>query len=441
MRALRPALKRLLPRSLFARVLLILLLPVVLAQLVATYIFFDRHWESLTNRLAYGVAGDVALAVATLQGPGTPEDIAGRLALIAHHTDLRLRLDPGGALVSRSDTHGMINAALHRALALRLEENSFAITDRTAERLRDVQVRTPAGVLHVTIPQRRLSSSTASVFLLWMTGSAVVFLGIAVLFMRNQIRPIRRLAHAAEQFGKGQDVVGFKPEGALEVRRAAQAFLVMRERIRRQIRQRTDMLAGVSHDLRTPLTRMKLQLELMKPQEGLDELRTDIADMEQMVAGYLAFARGAEGEASQPADLVALLEGIVADARRQSGRDITLMAPASCSLTLRTQALRRCLGNLVGNAVRYGNTVRVSLEEAETAVFVQVDDDGPGIPEDRRGDVLRPFVRLEDSRNPDTGGVGLGLTIASDIAKGHGGDLTLATSPAGGLRATVRLPR
>ncbi len=441
MRPLRPRVKRFLPRTLLARVLLILLLPVVLAQLVATYVFFDRHWENLTSRLAYGVAGDVALAVATLQEGPLSQETRARLALIERHTDLRLRLEPDGALPSHSDTRGMINAALDRSLALRLAEGTFAITDRAAERLRDVHVKTPAGILHVTIPQRRLSSSTAPIFLLWMTGSALLFFGIAALFMRNQIRPIRRLAHAAELFGKGQDVAGFKPEGALEVRRAAQAFLVMRERIRRQIRQRTEMLAGVSHDLRTPLTRMKLQLALMKPQEGFDELRTDIADMEQMVEGYLAFARGADGEPSLPADLVSLLEGVVADANRQGDPAVTLKAPAACVLTLRPQALRRCLGNLVGNALRYGTTVQVSLEEAETAVFVHVDDDGPGIPADRRGDVLRPFVRLEDSRNPDTGGVGLGLTIASDIAKGHGGDLTLATSPAGGLRATVRLPR
>jgi two-component system osmolarity sensor histidine kinase EnvZ len=293
----------------------------------------------------------------------------------------------------------------------------------------------------IEIPERRLSSPTAPVFLLWMMGSSAVFFAIAVVFLKNQIKPIRRLSVAAESFGKGQEVEGFKPEGALEVRRAAQAFIVMRERIKRQIRQRTEMLAGVSHDLRTPLTRMKLQLALMKPQEGLDELVADVADMELMVEGFLAFARGADGETSEQTDLTDLLEGVVHDARRASGRDIALDLPPACPLVLRPHAMRRCFSNLVSNALRHAKCVRVSVEEAGTAVFVNIEDDGPGIPENRRAEALRPFVRLEDSRNPDTGGVGLGLTIASDIARSHGGDLSLGISSAlGGLKVMVRLP-
>lgn len=440
---LKKWLKAVLPRSLFGRSMLILLLPLVMAQMVATYIFFDRHWENLTGRLAYGVVGDIALAVGLIDHYGDdPARAQPLLALLARHTDLRLQLEPLAPLPVRSNTEGLINSTLNRNLLMRLNADSFIIIDRAAEKLREVRITTAHGLLRVEIPERRLSSATANIFLLWMVGSAVFFFAIALLFMRNQIRPVRRLAIAAESFGKGQEVVGFKPEGALEVRRAAQAFLLMRERIQRQIKQRTEMLAGVSHDLRTPLTRMKLQLAMMKPQPGLDELMTDVAEMEQMVEGYLAFARGDVGEGSETVDLVQIIEGVVTDARRSSHRDIVWPdGAAPCPIMLRPQAMRRCLGNLVGNALRYGKTVQVKLEEADTAVFVHIDDDGPGIPADKREEVLRPFVRLDESRNLDTGGVGLGLTIARDVARGHGGELLLDTSPLGGLRATVRLPR
>ncbi len=441
---LKKWIKVLLPRSLFGRSMLILLLPLVMAQMVATYIFFDRHWENLTGRLAYGVVGDIALAVGIIDRYGDDADrVHTALTLISRHTDLSFDFEPPAPLPPQSDTSGLINSTLNRNLLMRMNAGSFIIIDRAAEKLREVRIITTHGLLRIEIPERRLSSATANIFLLWMIGSAVFFFAIALLFMRNQIRPVRRLAIAAESFGKGQEVVGFKPEGALEVRRAAQAFLLMRERIQRQIKQRTEMLAGVSHDLRTPLTRMKLQLAMMKPQPGLDELMTDVAEMEQMVEGYLAFARGDVGESSETVDFVQMIEGVVTDARRSSHREIIWQGSTAspCSIMLRPQAMRRCLGNLVGNALRYGKTVQVTLEEADTAVFVHVDDDGPGIPEDKREEVLRPFVRLDESRNLDTGGVGLGLTIARDAARGHGGELLLDTSPLGGLRATVRLPR
>lgn len=436
------AVKSLMPRSLLGRAILILLLPLVLAQMVATYIFFDRHWENLTGRLAYGVVGDISLATTIIDRYGDdPVRVQILLALIARHTDMTFELGPLSPLPARSATTGIINNALNRSLQMRLDDNSYVIIDRAPEKLREVRVTTPHGLLRVEIPERRLHSATAGLFLLWMVGSAVFFFAIALLFMRNQIKPVRRLAIAAENFGKGQEVTNFKPEGALEVRRAAQAFLVMRERIQRQIKQRTEMLAGVSHDLRTPLTRMKLQLAMMKPQPGLDELMTDVAEMEQMVQGFLAFARGEGSEGSENVDFVDFIETVVADATRSSSRSILLKASGTCPMTLRPQAMRRCLANLIGNALRYGTRVEVMLEEAETAVFVHVDDDGPGIPEDKREDVLRAFVRLDESRNSDTGGVGLGLTIARDVARGHGGDLLLNASPLGGLRATVRLPR
>ncbi len=437
-------LRPLLPRSLFARSLLILLVPIILAQLVATFIFFDRHWDNLVNKLAYGVTGDIALAVDFINRfDGQPNRMQELLDKIERHTDLRLTLDPQTGMSKEIDNRGMVNAALFRHLALRFPENSFTIIDRDAEKaakIRRVQVHTELGWLQVDIPQRRLESATASIFLYWMSGSALVFFAIATLFLRNQIKPIRRLSDAAERFGKGQDAPGFKPEGATEVRRAARAFLLMRERLKRQMRQRTEMLAGVSHDLRTPLTRMKLQLAMMRA-KGIEELQEDVHEMERMVEGYLAFARGEGDEASEFVDLSELIDGLVTNARRGDEREIKVSLPEQLRLELRPQAMRRCLGNLIGNALRYGSAVAVTVEETENNLFIHVDDDGPGIPADKRADVLRPFVRLEESRNPDTGGVGLGLTIARDIARSHGGDLLLTDSPLGGLRASVRLPR
>lgn len=438
--------RNLLPRSLFGRALLILLLPMVLAQMVATYVFFDRHWDKMMNRLAYGVAGDISLAVGLSDDAAYSEgQLMQLLGGIERQTDLGLSLRDAESFTPAevADTTRQLNRVLYRNLSLKIDPDRFIIIDRAAEKLREVRVKTARGMLHVTIPERRLQSATAHLFLLWMVGSALFFFAIAVLFMRNQIRPIRRLAQAADNFGKGHDVESFKPEGALEVRQAAQAFLVMRDRIRRQIQQRTEMLAGVSHDLRTPLTRMKLQLAMMPKQNGMDELQQDISEMEHMVEGYLAFAKGEGGEASAELDMRDFISDMIADSKRAGAkRNIVFNRGELPALPMRVrvQAMKRCLGNLISNALRYAQTVQISVEVQEKAIFIHVDDDGPGIPEHQREDVLRPFVRLDESRNPETGGVGLGLSIARDVARGHGGDLSLSASPLGGLRATIRLP-
>jgi two-component system osmolarity sensor histidine kinase EnvZ len=264
-------------------------------------------------------------------------------------------------------------------------------------------------------------------------------LGIATVFMRNQVRSVRKLAAAADSFGKGRDVPNFKPEGAVEVRQAAQAFKLMQDRIKRQMRQRTEMLAGVSHDLRTPLTRMKLQLAMLGEVDGRAELEEDVAEMEQMVEGYLAFVRGEGGEASVPTDLASLVEDVVARYRRE-GREMDLHVEDTLVMTLKPKAMARVLSNLIGNAHRYGGHVWVRVGRRPDAAEVIIDDDGPGIPVESREQVFKPFFRLERSRNLATGGVGLGLTIARDIVRGHGGEVLLEDSPLGGLRARVRLP-
>jgi two-component system osmolarity sensor histidine kinase EnvZ len=302
-----------------------------------------------------------------------------------------------------------------------------------------ISIGVPEGVYTFLCPERRVYTPTTEVFIAWMVSSSILLSAVALLFMRNQIRPIRRLADAAEAIGKGRDVPGFKLEGAAEVRQAAAALLVMRDRLHRQITQRTAMLAGVSHDLRTPLTRMRLQLAMMPESDETRELTSDIAEMEVMLDAYLAFARGEEAEPASPVDLGELLAEIVQSARRQNP-NIELHVPGSAVVTLRRVAMKRCFANLIGNAVRYGKRAEVAVTARDHAVDVTIDDDGPGISAERREDMFRPFTRMEESRNPTTGGVGLGLTIARDIARFHGGDVTLEESPMGGLRARVWLP-
>jgi two-component system, OmpR family, osmolarity sensor histidine kinase EnvZ len=433
--------KRVLPRSLFGRSLIIIILPLVLAQLLATWIFYDRHWATVERRLATSVAADIAFTLDARAYARTPAQVAALLDHAQATTELHYRFHPGASLPRRTLTSG--GGWLEDALVGALDERvgrPFLLDLSSNPRDILIWVELRDGVMEVATPRERLFSPTTYIFVLWMAGSSLVLLAVASLFMRNQVKSLRRLAAAAESFGKGRDVANFRPEGATEVRQAAAAFLKMRERIRRQITQRTEMLAGVSHDLRTPLTRMRLALEFL-PQAGpeVEELAQDVIIMERMVQGYLDFARGEGPEQPRDTDLGLLIEEVAAAARRD-GADISLALPDEFVLPLRPDAMRRCIANLVNNARRYGSHIWVTALPGADGIDVLVDDDGPGIPPAERENVFRPFFRLDASRNPATGGVGLGLTIARDVARGHGGDLTLEDSPQHGLRVRLHLP-
>jgi two-component system, OmpR family, osmolarity sensor histidine kinase EnvZ len=439
--------KRLLPRTMFGRSLLIVVMPLVLLQAIAAWIFYDRHWAAVSWRLASGVAGDIALTIEALRFAESPDATARLLHNAAVAADLRLSLRRG-ALPPPLPTDGtlvqtQLNAALRGRIALpyRIETLGGPGGDRGGNPggMR-IEVQLSRGVLRADVSRDRLSSPTTYIFVMWMVGSSVVLLAVATVFLRNQVKSLRRLAAAADGFGKGRPVPFFKVEGAVEIRQAAVAFLRMRDRIQRQIRQRTQMLAGVSHDLRTPLTRMKLALELLGGDLAVEELRSDVAEMEHMVHGYLDFVRGEGTEVPVETDIGLLLEDVAAATRRE-GRPLTLAAPAECVISVRPNALRRCLGNLVANAQHYGDHVWLTGLEVAEGIDILVDDDGPGIPPTDRERVFRAFARLDASRNPSTGGVGLGLTIARDVARGHGGDVSLETAPQGGLRARLHLPR
>ena len=430
---------RLLPRSLFGRALLIIVMPLILLQVVSTWIFYERHWDTITRRLSGAVAGELALAIDRIAISTDHGTTNAELAELGRSLAMRLQFRRGDILPNNqaSETGPKLQRQLERELASRIHRPIYLDVEYQKRQIL-VRIQLPNGVLDAEVDRERLYSTTTYIFLLWMVGTSLVLFAVATLFMRNQIRPIRRLARAMERFGRGQDVGDYRPAGATEVRQAGAAFNVMRDRLQRMITQRTEMLAGVSHDLRTPLTRMKLQLAMLKGQDAAP-LTADVAEMEKMLNEYLSFARGEGTEAVAQTHLNDLLAEVVDGARRQ-GAQIALEAGPDIVVAARPNALKRCLTNVVTNAIAHGTRVLVQAARRGDRIEIVVDDDGPGIPPDKREEVFRPFYRIEGSRSRETGGTGLGLTIARDVIHGHGGDITLDDSPWGGLRARLSLP-
>jgi two-component system osmolarity sensor histidine kinase EnvZ len=431
-------LKDYLPRSLLGRSLLIVVTPLVLLQVVSAYIFYESHWDQVSKRLALGLAGDIAVLIEALRKEPDPQAQAWIIDSAARNMELTATLEKGAILPNILEHTTSLEGELHRALRERVGKPT-RVDARSSPDVIVIDVQLPEGVLNVVTPRTRLFSATIYVFVLGTVGGSLILVAVAIIVMRSQMRPVLRLARAADNFGKGRDAPSFKPEGAREVRLAARAFIAMRARILRQIEQRTTMLAGVSHDLRTPLTRMRLQLAMMEQTQNVTDLKEDVEEMEQMLEEYLAFARGEGTETPELYDLAELLEDAVNQIRRVGG-SIELRTTGNLRLPIRPKALTRCFDNLLNNALRYANHIKVDASNRGRFIDVIIDDDGPGIPEDQREEVFKPFFRLERSRNPDTGGVGLGLAIALDVARSHGGDITLGESPENGLRVRLRLP-
>jgi len=432
--------KNMLPKSLLGRSLLIIVTPLVLLQVISAFIFYESHWDKISERLAKALAGDVGSVVEIIRKDGENLDMDWLRDMAFNRMELAISIEKG-AILSNSPLSPFPDQHI-RSLADAMEERvkkPFTIDTTTLDKKLIIQVQLSEGVLRVVTTRKRLFSSTTYAFVLWMTGTSLILFAVAVIFMRNQVRPIRRLAGAADAFGKGRDTPNFKPEGAQEVRLAASAFIDMRDRIQRHITERTKMLAGVSHDLRTPLTRMQLQLAMLPPEDGVGELKEDVTEMSRMLEGYLAFARGEGGEKPKSTNLNTLLQTVVERARRKGGL-IDLHLEGDITLPLKPSAFERCVTNLIDNAIRYAEHLSVKAGKRDDAIEVTIDDDGPGIPEEERANVFRPFYRIDDSRNPDTGGVGLGMSIARDVMRGHGGEIILSDSPNGGLRARLRLP-
>lgn len=436
-------LKQYMPRSLYARAVLILLLPVVVLQLVVTVLFLTRHFEDVTQQMTTTVAREMRLALNVIDAAPDAGSVSSRV--IEELSQLAITVEVmDAAQVPAENQRGFFDFSGRVIVAmLPVQVEQITQIDLTENRRVHAYAQTRFGPVKISFDRRRISASNPHqlfVNMLFFGGLVTV---IAILYLRNQLRPIKRLAQAAEAFGRGRHEP-YSPAGALEVRAAGSAFLDMRNRIERQIEQRTLMLSGVSHDLRTPLTRMRLTLSMLDDHERA-ALEQDVDDMQGMLDAFLNFVKGSgegEPEAVDPHDFV---ESVVEDARR-AGRDVTLMPPegdGTGTVQLNVIAMRRALDNLISNAVRYGAMAEVSVLLTEKTLRVRVEDDGPGIPESRRVEATRPFTRLDAARNQDKGGgVGLGLAIATDIARAHGGVLRLSTSDRlGGLRADIVIAR
>ncbi len=428
------------PKGLYARALLIIIAPMVILQSVVAFVFMERHWNVVTQRLSASVVQDIAALIDIYRGYPQDADRAlirriaqERLGLVVDFLPLTDMPPPGP-----KPFFSLLDQALSEELRKQIGR-PYWIDTVGKSALLEIRVQLDNTVMRVFARRSAAYVSNSEIFLLWMVGTSTVLLIVAIIFLRNQIKPILRLADAAESFGKGREVPNFRPRGAREVRRAAAAFIEMKTRIERAMEQRTAMLAGVSHDLRTILTRFKLELALIEGTPEVDAMKKDVDEMARMLEAYLAFARGDSGEIAAPTDMAAFLEELRSDAERQ-GHKATVIFHGPPIVTVRPAAFKRCLANLVSNAARHAPSLAIAGHRDHRYLTVTVDDDGPGIPAALREEVFKPFLRLDDARNQDEGGTGLGLAIARDIARSHGGDITLGDSPLGGLRATVRVP-
>jgi two-component system osmolarity sensor histidine kinase EnvZ len=440
--------RKILPRTLFARSLLIIVVPVLILQVVAMMVFVDNHWRKVTGRMAFAVAGEIATMVQMIENaePGRKEQQLGNMATYAaSNLDLLITFEPSEKLMPGAEISGTWETFTAEALSEALRKQvrrPFSLSFSSKDDWANIGIQMDDGILRVLVLDRRIFSSSAYIFLLWLVGSSVILFAIAAVFMRNQVRPIRKLAIAAERVGMGRDIpASFKPEGAREVRQAARAFLDMHERITRQMEQRTTMLAGISHDLRTPLTRLKLGLSLLGEGEDVVALKGDVEDMERMIGSYLDFVRGDGEEVSQRLNIAEIAEKIASRARYH-GKLVDLSVSGETHAFIRPLAFERCLQNLVSNAERYGKHVWISVakEKEKDQIEIRVEDDGPGLEPTLYEDVFKPFFRADSSRNPETGGVGLGLPIVRDIVHAHGGKIHLEKSLHGGLCVVISLP-
>ncbi|MCH9807288.1 MAG: HAMP domain-containing protein [Alphaproteobacteria bacterium] len=433
-----------LPKGLYARALIIIIAPIVVLEGVVAFVFMERHWQAVTSRLSEATARDIAAVIQVYEDYPRDDGNSGIIALARDKLNLQMSVLQHEDLppARPKPFFDLLDRELSRQISKQINR-PYWIDTVGQSHLVEIRVKHDDAILRFVARRTQTYASNSEIFLAWMVGSSVILLTVAIMFLRNQIKPILRLAQAADAFGKGRpEPPDFRPRGAREVRQAAQAFLEMRERITTHVDQRTTMLAGVSHDLRTVLTRFKLQLALLDDTPEAVSLRADVDEMQHMLEDYLAFARGHGGEEATPTGLKTLLKGILEDAS-VLGVDIRLKMRRrrkDIVLPLKRHAIKRAIWNLVSNAARFSDTVIIRAATERRWLRIEVDDDGPGIPLEERDNVFEPFYRLDVARNQDKGNTGLGLAIARDIARNHGGDITLGESSMGGLRAIISIP-
>jgi two-component system osmolarity sensor histidine kinase EnvZ len=429
------------PKGLYARALIIIIAPMVVLQSVLTFVFLERHWQTVTRRLSTVTVQNIAMLIDIYRDFPQDPNAETLIRLADLDLGLRIRFEPGEELPEANSRpfFDLLDTTLSDELTRQIGR-PFWIDTVGRSNFVDIRIKLDNGVMHVLARRNQTYASNSHIFLIWMVGTSLVLLTVAILFLRNQIKPILRLSEAAESFGKGRPPPDdFRPRGAREVRQAANAFIEMRDRIERHVEQRTIMLAGVSHDLRTVLTRFNLQLAMFEETPELDALRADVDEMQAMLEDYMAFAKGDAGEEIVRADIGEILSEVKSQAHGATEVSIEVK-DAPLVVPLKRHAFKRAVANLVNNAARFAEHVNVSAARRDGSLLVEVEDDGPGIPETEREQVFRPFYRLDHARNQDAGSTGLGLAIARDIARIHGGDIALSQSPLGGLKAVLKVP-
>jgi two-component system osmolarity sensor histidine kinase EnvZ len=433
-------LRSVMPTGLYARALLIIIMPMIVLQSAVAFLFIERQSSVVNFYLSSAVTQEIAALIDVYKSYPQAPNRAQLRRIAQERLGLVVDFLPGTDLPAPGPKpfFSTLDATLSDELRKQIGLPFWTDTVGKSSII-EIRIKLDDTIMRVFAPRGDVYNANSWMFLSWMVLISIIVLTIAILFLRNQIKPIVRLADAAEDFGKGRDAPNFRPRGAREVRRAAAAFIEMKGRIERAMEQRTTMLAGVSHDLRTILTRFKLELALLGDGSEVEAIKKDVDEMAAMLEAYLAFARGDTGEQSASTDIAELLEELRADAERH-GHNATVAFHGTPEVTVRPAAFKRCVYNLVSNAGRFAKAVSIVGHRDHRWLTVTVDDDGPGIPQELREDVFKPFLRLDDARNQDEGGTGLGLAIARDIARSHGGDITLGNSPMGGLRATVRVP-
>ena len=427
--------KKFLPQTLLGRSTLILVVPLIVLQIIITLIFYNRHWDTITRHRTIDFVNDITLVIESFEKNKSKENRKWTLNNVSKKLQLQTFYNKNKRL--SFDKYKQKHAELEKYLLESLNPlgKKFNLSINDKQKLITVIVEVDDGVLEFRANKKRIYSSTTYIFILWMIGASIILFIVALLFLKNQIKPIRKLAIAVDRFGKGKNIKDFKPSGAKEVRRVANAFKIMKERIENSITQRNKMFSSISHDIRTILTRMKLNLELHKLNKS--GLKKDLVEMEEMVEEYLKYAKGEEKEKIQKINIVSLLNLIK---KRYSKKNIYFKNNKKINISVRPNSIKRCINNLLSNSLKFSKNIEITCSRKNTYVEIIIDDDGPGIPKKERSKVLQPFYRVESSRNRDTGGIGLGITIATDIINNHGGNFFLEKSPLDGLRTRIYLP-
>jgi len=433
------------PKGLYTRALIIIIAPILLLEMVMTFFFLEKHWQAVTRRLSDATAREIAALVEFYESYPLNDNHKKLIELARDRLNFSLQILPAGELPAARPKpfFDLLDTTLSEKLREQIRRPFWIDTVGQSSHV-EIRVKLDTAVLRIIAIRSQTYASNSHIFIVWMIATAAVLLTVAILFLRNQIKPILRLAEAADAFGKGRPVpADFRPRGAREVRQAAQAFIEMRDRIKIHVDQRTTMLAGVSHDLRTILTRFRLQLAILGDTKEVEDLTGDVNEMQLMLEDYLAFTKGDGGEEAIPTNVRDIIEELAKDAQ-PFGVPIEVDLPrwrTDMVLPLKRHAFKRALTNLVNNAIRFADEkVSIRAQADKDWLRVEVEDDGPGIPVLEREQVFRPFYRLDHARNQDEGNTGLGLAITRDIVRGHGGEITLDSSPLGGLKAIVRVP-